>query len=261
MISEGLSAGLHDDLLTRYQTDGFAIVRQAFSASEIASLSDEADRLLARKDLIDSANIRCRWQNHIETGKCLFECFDPVCDISSVCQQIATDPRILQPLAQVYGDEPSLFKDKLIFKPPGARGYGLHQDFIGWRNFPRTFVTVLVAIDPADEANGATEVFPGCHHNGYLSPEDGEYHELPLEQVDLNRGMKLDLAPGDIALFGCFTPHRSAPNRTNHWRRQLYLSYNSHADGGQRREQHYQEFHTWLRKKYAEHGKTEVHFR
>ena len=79
--------------------------------------------------------------------------------------------------------------------------------------------------------------------------------------MDLAAGVKLDLQPGDIAMFGCFTPHRSAPNSSNRWRRQLYLSYNAAGDGGQRRTAHYEEFHAWLMVKYAQYGKTEVYFR
>ena len=66
---------------------------------------------------------------------------------------------------------------------------------------------------------------------------------------------------GDVALFGCFMPHRSSPNRSGDWRRLLYLSYNADHDGGDRREAHYREFHAWLRVKYAEYGKTDVWFR
>src|SRR5262249_40610016 len=47
---------------------------------------------------------------------------------------------------------------------------------------------------------------------------------------------------------------------TGGWRRQLYLSYNKLSDGGPQREAHYQEFHRWLRRRYAEHGKNDVYF-
>jgi hypothetical protein len=87
------------------------------------------------------------------------------------------------------------------------------------------------------------------------------YHELPLEKVDESRGVKLDLRPGDIAMFGAFTPHRSAPNRSDRWRRQLYLSYNADSDGGDQRDRHYHEFHAWLKDRYAEYGKTETWFK
>ena len=64
--------------------------------------------------------------------------------------------------------------------------------------------------------------------------------------------MPLELRPGDVAIFGGFTPHRSGPNRSGRWRRQLYLSYNQRSDGGDQRTKHYEEFHRWLRVRYAE---------
>jgi ectoine hydroxylase-related dioxygenase (phytanoyl-CoA dioxygenase family) len=177
-----------------------------------------------------------------------------------VCRRLATDGRLLTLLAALYGEEACLFKDKLIFKPPGVKGYGLHQDWIAWPGFPRTFLTVLVPLDQADRDNGCTEVFAGYHRQGCLSPEDGDYHELPAEAVDERRAVPLELRPGDVAVFDGFTPHRSAPNFSDRWRRQLYLSYNKRSDGGAQRERHYAEFHRWLRVKYAEYGKTDVYF-
>jgi hypothetical protein len=220
----------------------------------------EAEALLRRTDLIASANIRCRWQPHVETGDCLFECFDPVIDIGPACAELARDRRILDVLADLYGEEAYLFKDKLIFKPPGAKGYDLHQDYIAWPDFPRSFVTVLVPLDPSGLDNGCTVVYPGYHQAGSLSPEDGMYHSLSPDTVDESKAMPLVLEAGDVAMFGCFTPHGSAPNRSGRWRRQLYLSYNAASDGGDRRAAHYREFHAWLRDRYAEYGKHNVYF-
>ncbi len=227
----------------------------------MAEASAEADSLLRRHDLIAVENLRCRWQPNVTTGACEFETFDPVIDLGPICCRIAHDERLLATLASLYGDLACLFKDKLIFKPPGVKGYGLHQDWIGWPGFPRSFLTVLVPFDRADADNGCTEVFPGYHKNGTLSPEDGNYHELSTDLIDESRGVNLELDPGDVAIFGGFTPHRSAPNRSGRWRRQLYLSYNKLSDGGRQRERHYEEFHRWLRVKYAEYGKTNLYFR
>jgi hypothetical protein len=243
-----------------YQDDGFLVRRGLFSPDEIACLADEADRLVARTDLIDKLNLRCRFQSHCAADDCLFETFDPVIDLSPLCRKVALDARIFELLADIYGEEACLFKDKLIFKPPGATGYQLHQDYIAWPRFPRSFVTVLVPIDAAAEENGCTEVFPGYHRQGCLSPEDGEYHDLPSDLIDETRGVKLILDPGDVAIFGGFTPHRSAPNRSTGWRRQLYLSYNAASDGGQQRAAHYHEFRRFLRRKYAEYGLVDTYF-
>jgi ectoine hydroxylase-related dioxygenase (phytanoyl-CoA dioxygenase family) len=134
-------------------------------------------------------------------------------------------------------------------------------DYIHWENFPRSFITVLVAIDPSAAENGATEVFPGYHKQGCLTREDGMYHDLPLDLIDFSTGVKLELGVGDIGIFGAFTPHRSSPNLTDGWRRQLYVSYTADADGGDLRDRHYAHFHEWLKERYAEYGKHGVWFK
>src|SRR5262245_43070443 len=162
--------------IRQYIEAGFVMVRNVVSPGDISELVAEADRLYRRTDLIDSDNIRCRWQNHIETGECRFDCFDPVIDLSPACAGIARSQPLLDLVGQFYGEPACLFKDKLIFKLPGADGYRLHQDYIAWDSFPTSFLTAIVAIDPCDQENGATEVFAGYHHRGCMSPRDGMYH-------------------------------------------------------------------------------------
>jgi 2-aminoethylphosphonate dioxygenase len=246
--------------VARYHADGFLVVRNVFGAERIEELAREAERIRARTELIDQNNIRCRWQDDV-SGVCRFDCFDPVIDLSEACERAARDPKLVAIVSALYGEPASLLKDKLIFKEPGTTGYNLHQDYISWRSFPTTFVTATVAIDPADGDNGATEVFPGYHRHGCLSARDGNYHQLPDAAVDLSTGVILALAPGDVAIFSGYTPHRSAANRSSQWRRLLYLSYNAFSDGGEQRTAHYAEFRAWLQDRYAEYGKTDTYFR
>jgi hypothetical protein len=244
-----------------YHRDGFVIIRSLFSPDEMAGVSREADRLFTDFEHLKSVNnLRCRWQSNVFTGECTFETFDPVIDLSPRYWELAHHPKLLAVLQELYGEPACLFKDKLIFKPPGVKGYGLHQDWIAWEGFPRSFLTVLIPIDPATCDNGCTIVYPGYHQRGPLTPPDGTYRELPEEIVDEAQAVPLVLEPGDIAVFNGFTPHRSDPNLSDRWRRQLFLSYNAASDGGNQREKHYRDFHAWLRKKYAEYGKTETYF-
>ncbi|MDB5348381.1 MAG: hypothetical protein JWP89_6758 [Schlesneria sp.] len=255
MSTQMQSATVNEQIINDYRETGLAVLRGVFSLAEIKAVSDEADRALQLTNLIDSNNLRCRWQNHYQTEECRFDCFDPIIDLSPTIERMARDQRVLDIVSSLYGEETCLFKDKLIYKPPGAKGYGLHQDYIGWESFPRSFVTVLIPIDPATDANGATEVFPGLHKQGFLSAMDGDYHELPLSAVEGTAGVRLCLEPGDLAVFDGMLPHRSAANESSNWRRQLYLSYNAKSDGGEQRNAHYREFHTWLKQKYADYGK------
>jgi hypothetical protein len=260
MITSSGAAPLTAAQRQAYADDGFLLLQDFFSRPLIDAALADAETLWGRRDLIDAGNLRCRFMPHFETGAPLFEVFDPVIDLSPACARLAADPRLLAALASLYGEQPCLFKDKLIFKPPGARGYGLHQDWIAWPNFPRSFLTVLVALDPADAANGCTQLFAGVHRQGSLTPADGSYHELAPELVASARRVDLDLRAGDVAVFGCFVPHRSDPNRTGRFRRQLFLSYNARSEGGEQKAAHYEEFHRRIRARRSQ-GNGDVYFR
>lgn len=230
-----------------YRTHGFCVVRKVFSSHEMNELRQETERLLTEsRELISQLNLRCRYMPHHETDEPLFEVFDPVNDISPVCERFANDPRILGILESIYTEPALLFKEKLIFKPPGAMGYKLHQDIPRyWEGFPRSFVTVLIPIDQTTRENGCTEVFSG-YHSSFLS-DSPETYMLPDETVDPARRTWLEMEPGDIAIFDGLTPHRSDPNRSPAMRRTFYVSYNAASDGGDQRASHYAEFQQKMR--------------
>ncbi len=247
--------------IKQWQRDGYSIVRGVFADLEMTALSDEAWRLTQQQHLIERNNLRCRFRETHDQAETLWETFDPVIDLSPECAKFSADPRLLNILAELYGEPACLFKDKLIFKQPGTEGYELHQDWISWPGFPRSFLTVLIPIDPSTNENGCTEVFPGYHHQGCLTPQDGQYHGLPDSAVKESLCVPLELQPGDIAVFDGFTPHRSASNRSSSWRRQLYFSYNAMSDGGHQRDAHYVEFHEYLRRRYFAQDSSVVYFR
>lgn len=232
-----------------YKTEGYLILPSVFGPDEVEALADDVARVCRERiDLIDANNLRVRFKAHHKTAEPVFEVFDPIADLSPVACAITRDGRILNRLRDLYDEPAEVFKDKLIYKPSGAIGVTLHQDWIAWPGFPESFLTVVVAIDPFTTDSGATEVFPRCHTRGYLSAKDGQHHyvelaELPVEPIPLL------LAPGDLAIFTCFTPHRSAPNTTTQARRGYFISYNARSDGGDQYDNHYREFHAWLRAK------------
>jgi hypothetical protein len=245
----------------QYRRDGYLILRGVFDADEIAKVAEETQALLLRDDLKDRSNLRVRWQVHLETMEPVFELFDPIVDIAPRVHAWAHDRRLLEALGPLLGDEARLIKDKLIYKPGGAGGYPLHQDYIGWPGFPESFTTVVVAIDGASEQNGWIRVYPGAHAKGCLAERDGNFHMLDDTLVDERAAVPLDLGPGDAAIFGCFMPHQSAPNRGTSQRRHLLLSYNAARDGGDQRKAHYAAFHHYLRTVYGMMGMADMHFR
>lgn len=259
----GVAEPLTPHEIDEYRRLGFVVRRKLFSPDEMAALAAESQRLLdEHADLIDPANLRCRFMPHFESGQPLFEVFDPVNDISPVCRQMCLDARLVSLVESIYSEPACLFKEKLIFKPAGALGYSLHQDIPRtWPGFPRSFLTALVPIDAANEENGCTEVYAG-YHRDFLAPADRpDLYMLPADCVDPARRVSLVLDPGDVALFHGLTPHRSEPNRSQDCRRALYVSYNARSDGGEQRERHYAQFHEQMRSRMAAPGKKPLYFR
>lgn len=127
---------LDEQSFLQWKRDGYIIIRSLFGPGEIAALSDEAWKLTYQRDLIDKRNLRCRFQQTHDGSECLWETFDPVIDLSPLCEQLAFDSRLFDVLHDLYGEPACLFKDKLIFKQPGTKGYELHQDWISWPGFP-----------------------------------------------------------------------------------------------------------------------------
>ena len=64
-----------------------------------------------------------------------------------------------------------------------------------------------------------------------------------------------------LAIFTCFTPHRSAPNASDSNRRGYFLSYNARSDGGPQYESHYRAYHEWIRSKAPEETRSLLYFR
>ena len=230
--------------ITEYRRKGYVVLRRVFESECVREWRSECNRLL-QLEIHDEHNLRTITRPDL-TGKNLIERIDPVLDLSPVFQSLSKDERILQPLRELLDDDVMLFKDKIVFKLPGAQGYSMHQDYSWWQRFPRDLINVLVAIDPGDANNGGIELVPG-YHNCLLSTA-GEVRQMTEDearQIDPNNVEPLQAEAGDLLIFDCLTPHRSAPNHSNHPRRHLYLTYSSakHGDLYNAQFEYYKETH------------------
>jgi len=261
MIATTQAASITPDQLQAFHADGFISLRGVFSTAEMTSIQHECDRLLVEQaGLIDPDNVRCRFMPHHVSGEPLFEVFDPINDLSEILHRVCLHERLTSDLEAIYGEPAELFKEKLIYKMPGAKGYSLHQDIPqSWPGWPRSFLTVLLAIDGSNRDNGCTEVYRG-YHARFLSSDPNEYM-LPSDCVCESRREFLELDPGDVAIFHGLTPHGSAANKSIGMRRAFYVSYNSRSDGGDQRQSHYATFQETLKKRMAQESTCTPYFR
>lgn len=236
---------LSEEQLQTYNEQGYLVLRGVFTEHEAKVIQTECEQLLTLGDYTDKFNIRAGHKVYTD-GRVAIERLDPVHDISAVFSDLVKDERILSPLRDIYLDEPLLFKDKLIFKLPGASGYSMHQDASWWQGFPiEGLISVMVAIDGATTANGGLELFPGYHQKLRSTP--GELRNMnatEIAEIDPQKGVIVETNPGDMIIFHSFTPHQSGANLSDVSRKQLYLTYTPSKNGNlyKAHYQHYQRY-------------------
>jgi len=225
---------LSADQIRQFHDDGYIVIRGLLDReeaelyrAEATVVADAARRLSESHGLDPMKNLR--FQLEQETDRVWK--VDPFIDMSPVFSALARDRRICDRLACLYdGNEPRLFKDKLILKPPHSQGNALHQDYNWWQGFPESCMTVTIALDQTTRANGCTRLWAMAdrrflHEAGSLS---GQIPESAIADLP---DTYLELAPGDGAIFDCLTPHAADVNNTDQTRCVMFLSYNDSRDG------------------------------
>ena len=121
--------------VAEYRARGFVKLSGVFSTAEIDAVRDDYDRIFDNPEILRADSLRAASRKSLITGTVL-DRLDPIIDLSPVIHQLTQDPRIIDAAGAAIGEAALLFKDKAIMKPPGAFGYGIHQDFTNWQELP-----------------------------------------------------------------------------------------------------------------------------
>ena len=215
---------LSDQQILAFKQDGYVVIRGALSSedmeiierwtNEVETLPEKPGKqwVFHEKSRIDGSDL----VNRIEF-------------ISPYHNGFAELTRTLKkPAAQIFGEDVTLFKEKINFKMQGGNGFEPHQDAqAGWDEYASNFINVMICIDEATTENGCLELAPQQHLRGLLRGME------PLTEDD-TKNMKFvpyPTKPGDIALFDAYTPHRSSHNHTNSIRRMYFATFNKASEG------------------------------
>jgi len=140
-------------------------------------------------------------------------------------------------LKQLTRDDMLLFKDKINYKLPGGNGFGAHLDAPAYDHIGQIeHTTANIAVDAATIANGCVEVVPGSHRMAVELAEGGRISDAWEAR---QQWVPVELAPGDLLIFGSHLAHRSGPNGTSSSRASVYATYSRVADGRDLRQKYY----------------------
>ena len=222
--TSALSPRLAGEEVDQYRRDGWVVPRFRLPTDEVAELRDALDALIAanpgvRPEKLVSAHIDGDNGEGVR-GDARF-------------LALARDPRIVEVVSGVIGDDILLWGCHVFCKPPGD-GYETpwHQDGHYWPIRPLATCTVWVALEESTVENGCLRVVPGSHRARTLHDHLHEDRtDLTLNQrlaagsFDETDAVDIELAPGQMSLHDVYMIHGAAPNRSGKRRTGVALRY------------------------------------
>lgn len=229
---------MRDEQARRFFEDGFIVLRDVFTRTEVAAIGVAFDRLRRTAGRLGRSRMHRGSRYVLGPGRGGEVRIDRVVWCASSdgdLDRIGRDPRLLAPAARLLGT-PTMHQliSQAHFKLPGdGVAFPWHQDSRHrrhgtplWRdvNGRGSYVQTIIAVDEATEDNGPLMMVPGTPGLGHIDRGDGSLPNL----VDVDRAVPVLMRPGDVAMFGPYTVHGSRPNRSGRPRRVFINGFAHH---------------------------------
>jgi ectoine hydroxylase-related dioxygenase (phytanoyl-CoA dioxygenase family) len=220
----------YDEIALEFDKNGFVVLENVFSPSEIAAVSDEVDRViegkaayLPEKEIVYEPDtvprrVRNAFRLHFYEKQFL---------------DTAKHPRLIGPLEAILGKSLRLYGSQLFAKPARVgTAVPAHQDMPYWPFEPYEMVSAWIALDDSSVENGCVRYVGGSHKLGMLphAPSGVLGNSLGLMQsapVAALEERPVEVRRGSCILHHALTVHRSEPNQSDHPRRGLIYVYMS----------------------------------
>ncbi|HAA78298.1 TPA: phytanoyl-CoA dioxygenase family protein [Candidatus Latescibacteria bacterium] len=218
-----------------YERDGYLIVPDAVSPSEIEELRSDTVALLKGR-WGDVGNLPDFDGN--ETDDEMLEqvlCIHQIHKISPIMHRFLAQKTMKDVLTTIIGPNVKCMQSMLFIKAAGKPGQAWHQDEFYIPTRDRSLTGGWIALDDATVENGCLWVIPGSHRPGVLWPQRthddrrfdcaGETYQFPYTDED---AIPVEVKAGSIVFFNGYLLHRSMPNHaTSGFRRVLVNHYMS----------------------------------
>ncbi|MEJ6397325.1 phytanoyl-CoA dioxygenase family protein [Yoonia sp. 208BN28-4] len=200
------------DDIASYNANGFVQPFDVFSPSEMVAIRGYVDGLMSASGDAGHYGINC-YQARL-----------------SGLYDIATDPRILDHVADIIGPDILCWATAILSKKPhDPKAVPWHQDASFWALSPARTVTVWLAIDDADAENSAMRFIPGTHDQGAMGVQStgatAVFHKETANAEALGTPFTNTLKAGQISLHADMLVHGSLPNTSDRRRCGFTLRY------------------------------------
>ena len=230
------------ELAAHYAEHGYALLRDALSAAEVAEINDEALRI-CRGDYgqityghnDDPASASAAAPESDQEVLRRYLCIHYPHKLSAAAERALHAPKIVDALTSVIGPNVKAMQSMLFIKSEGKPGQAWHQDefFIPTRD--RSLTATWIALDDATVENGCLWVLPGSHRRGVIYPardQDDPRFDCTTEAFDFpyrdSDAVPVEIPAGTALIFNGYLLHRSLQNSGQHgYRRALANHYMS----------------------------------
>ena len=200
----------------QFNQQGFVKGLRVYSEAQIDAIRDYFDDLLARV-IAEGGNSYSISTAHLSYG--------PVYDI-------LTHPPIVALVRDILGDDVIGWGSHFFCKMPGdGKAVAWHQDASYWPLTPSKALTVWLAIDKADLANGCMKFIAGSHHFGHLTYRESSEadHNVLNQTIDdpeqYGEVVVDELEAGEVSIHSDLLLHGSEANLSDRRRCGLTLRY------------------------------------
>jgi ectoine hydroxylase-related dioxygenase (phytanoyl-CoA dioxygenase family) len=210
---------LPDELVGRFERDGFVVIPELLTAEELDRYGPSVDEGVARRTRADRRPLaeRSRYEQSF------VQCINLWEDCPGV-RPLTFHPRIAAVAARLLRARGvRLWHDQALYKEGGGRETDPHQDHPYWPIAETDQVTAWIPLDGSTLDSGAMGYLPGSHRLGlrkfvnifFGEPED----VLASEELREIAPVFVEVPPGAVAFHHSLTFHLAGPNRTARTRR------------------------------------------
>lgn len=201
-----------DELLQRWEHDGYVVVRGLIDAGEIARIREVYDRFVRDAEEANDGAKR---------GKIIQR--NGLCSSDAQYRDWPYLAKIVEVGRLLLGDDIGFWYDQIIMKPAGNPATTpWHQDAGYWRDQTQAShraLTCWLALSDVTEQHGCMQFIPGSHKHAIVEHDDAsQWSEISgalAAKVDGSKAVKVALKPGDVTLHHCRTLHFTDGNLAN----------------------------------------------